>query len=208
MAPQNRGKSSGNPRCPKCSLHYKDIHGHVKRIHNTTLSILKLQVNGKRNQNVQYQDNRTRQDKRNDRLNNRSHLIKQIDRYLRILQLKQLKEELRDVKNKLNKLELLEQESDADLDLHSQNLLMKTEIVQKDTDIDNLTRKVTDLNLVNEERIKLINDLEAQIAKLTSNIEILRSNCKMIDAESIQNATKLHDAESKIADENENIILS
>ncbi|CAG8803219.1 8277_t:CDS:1, partial [Gigaspora rosea] len=85
MAPQNRGKSSGNPRCPKCGLHYKDIHGHVKRIHNTTLSILKLQVNGKRNQNVQYQDNRTRQDRRNDRLYNRSHLIKQIDGYLRIL---------------------------------------------------------------------------------------------------------------------------
>ncbi|RIA99895.1 hypothetical protein C2G38_2130774 [Gigaspora rosea] len=78
---------------------------------------------------------------------------------------------------------------------------MKTEIVQKDTDIDNLTRKVADLNLVNEERIKLINDLEAQIAKLTSDIVILRSNCKMIYAESIQNATKLHDAESKIADE-------
>ncbi|CAG8761025.1 8902_t:CDS:2, partial [Gigaspora rosea] len=115
--------------------------------------------------------------------------------------LKQLKEELRDVKNKLNKLEPLEQESDAGLDLHSQNLLMKTEIVQKDTEIDNLTRKVADLNLVNEERIKLINDLEAQIAKLTSDIEILRSNCKMINAESIQNATKLYDAESKIADE-------
>ncbi|CAG8453961.1 16701_t:CDS:2 [Dentiscutata heterogama] len=216
MAPQNRGKSSENPRCPKCGLHYKDIH---------------------------------RQDRRNDRLYNRSYLIKQIDGYLRILRsqkrnapkedelifddkiqwfnelkesartaneddlsffqsiysdfnkLKQLKEELRDVKNKLNKLELLEQESDAGLDLHSQNLLMKTEIVQKNTEIDNLTRKVTDLNLVNEERIKLINDLEAQIAKLTSDIEILRSNCKMIDAESIQNATKLHDAESKIADE-------
>ncbi|RIB02849.1 hypothetical protein C2G38_2124339 [Gigaspora rosea] len=80
---------------------------------------------------------------------------------------------------------------------------MKAEIVQKDTDIDNLTRKVTDLNLVNEERIKMINNLEDQVnflfVKLTSDIEILRSNCKMINAKNIQNATKLHDAESKIA---------
>ncbi|RIB22743.1 hypothetical protein C2G38_2173205 [Gigaspora rosea] len=40
-----------------------------------------------------------------------------------------------------------------------------------------------------------------RIVKLMSNIEILRSNCKMINAKSIQNATKLHNAESKIADE-------
>ncbi|CAG8563661.1 23477_t:CDS:2, partial [Gigaspora rosea] len=82
-------------------------------------------------------------------------------------ELKQLKEELRVVKNKL---ELLEQENDPDFDLTSQNLLMKAEIVQKDTDIDNLTRKVTDLNLVNEERIKMINNLEDQLHDAESKI--------------------------------------
>ncbi|CAG8767213.1 45555_t:CDS:2 [Gigaspora margarita] len=244
---RNKGKSSGNTRCPGCGVHYKDINEHVRRKHNTTLSILKRQVAQRERsyQNVQDQDaqDQTRRDRRNERLYNRPHLIKKIDGYLRILsnqklnapkedelifdaeiqwftnlkeftrnanennlslfqsiysdfnKLKQLKEELRVVKNKL---ELLEQENDTDFDLNSRNLLMKAEIVQKDTDIDNLTRKVADLNLINEERIKMINNLEDQIVKLTSDIEILRSNCKMIDAENIQNATKLHDAESKI----------
>ncbi|CAG8733357.1 32865_t:CDS:2 [Gigaspora margarita] len=41
---RNKGKSSGNTRCPGCGVHYKDINRHVRRKHNKTLSILKRQV--------------------------------------------------------------------------------------------------------------------------------------------------------------------
>ncbi|CAG8485862.1 39168_t:CDS:2 [Gigaspora margarita] len=58
-------------------------------------------------------------------------------------------------------------------------------------------RKVAELNLVNEERIKLINDLEAQIGELTCDIERLRDNFKMAAAESSQNAIKMNDAMTK-----------
>ncbi|CAG8478811.1 19781_t:CDS:2 [Gigaspora margarita] len=74
---------------------------------------------------------------------------------------------------------------------------MKIEIAQKDTDIENLMRKVAELNLVNEERIKLINDLEAQIVELTCDIERLRDNFKMAAAEGSQNAIKMNDAIAK-----------
>ncbi|CAG8853799.1 19818_t:CDS:2, partial [Gigaspora margarita] len=69
-----------------------------------------------------------------------------------------------------NKPELLEHKNDTDLDLNSQNLLMKTEIIQKDTEIDNLTKKVIDLNLINKERIKLINNLKDQLHDMESKI--------------------------------------
>ncbi|CAG8566327.1 2246_t:CDS:2, partial [Gigaspora rosea] len=212
--PRNHGKSSGKPRCPKCGLHFKDLNGHVVRIHKTTLSILTRQVA----QNVQDQDVQvqTRQDRRNERLYNKYHLIKKIDGYLRILRNKKLnapkedefifdveiqcllekishlENELKDVKNKL---EMLKQKNNADLNdedlyLNSQNLQMKTEIIQNDADIVNLTRKVAELNLANEKRIKLINDLEAQIVELTCEIGTLRDNFKMAEAESSQNARK------------------
>ncbi|RIB19055.1 hypothetical protein C2G38_2084071 [Gigaspora rosea] len=87
--------------------------------------------------------------------------------------------------------------NDEDLYLNSQNLQMKTEIIQNDADIVNLTRKVAELNLANEKRIKLINDLEAQIVELTCEIGTLRDNFKMAEAESSQNARKMNDAINK-----------
>ncbi|RIB15677.1 hypothetical protein C2G38_2039164 [Gigaspora rosea] len=74
---------------------------------------------------------------------------------------------------------------------------MKTEIIQKDADIVNLTRKVAELNLANKKRIKLINDLEAQIVELTCEIGTLRDNFKIAEAESSQNAIKMNDAIDK-----------
>ncbi|CAG8816737.1 23128_t:CDS:2 [Gigaspora margarita] len=76
-------KLSGNTKCPRCGVYYKDLNGHVVRIHKTTLSILKRQVA----QNVQDQDVQvqTRQDRRNERLYNKSRIIKKIDGYLRNL---------------------------------------------------------------------------------------------------------------------------
>ncbi|CAG8739177.1 27403_t:CDS:1 [Dentiscutata erythropus] len=41
MPPVNRGRSSGYSKCPRCSRHFKDIEGHVSRIHQTTLSELR-----------------------------------------------------------------------------------------------------------------------------------------------------------------------
>ncbi|CAG8485881.1 39169_t:CDS:2 [Gigaspora margarita] len=119
--PRNRGKSSENPRCPECGEHYKDINRHVERIHNTTLSNLKQRKRSYQNvQYQEYQDNRTRQERRNYRLFSRSQLIKKIDGYLRILHSQkrnaskedELIFDLEDVKNKL---ELLKQKDDADL---------------------------------------------------------------------------------------------
>ncbi|CAG8598054.1 28922_t:CDS:2, partial [Racocetra persica] len=40
MPPVNRGRSSRYSKCPRCSHHFKDIDGHVSRIHQTTLSEL------------------------------------------------------------------------------------------------------------------------------------------------------------------------
>ncbi|CAG8586779.1 2536_t:CDS:2 [Dentiscutata erythropus] len=38
MPPINRGKSSGNPKCPVCGSHFKYLEAHITRIHRTTLS--------------------------------------------------------------------------------------------------------------------------------------------------------------------------
>ncbi|CAG8847237.1 45229_t:CDS:2 [Gigaspora margarita] len=80
MPPQYRGqfmKSSGWKPCPRCGKHFKDLDGHVLRIHKTTLANLKQQQ--------QSQRSNTRQERRNDRLYNKPQLIKQIEGYIRIL---------------------------------------------------------------------------------------------------------------------------
>ncbi|CAG8627801.1 30573_t:CDS:2 [Gigaspora margarita] len=74
MPPHNRSESSGNPKCPRCGSHFKDLDGHVLRIHKTTLASLQSS-----------QRNNTRQERRNDRLYKKPLLIKQIEGYARIL---------------------------------------------------------------------------------------------------------------------------
>ncbi|CAG8850471.1 846_t:CDS:2, partial [Gigaspora margarita] len=36
-------KSSGKPKCPKCGLHFRDIKGHLWRIHHIRLENIMIQ---------------------------------------------------------------------------------------------------------------------------------------------------------------------
>ncbi|CAG8843025.1 1761_t:CDS:2, partial [Gigaspora margarita] len=56
--------------------------------------------------------------------------------------------------------------------------------------IDILTKQVSELKLVNEERNNLIKNLEDKIEKLTGDIEVFRNNFKMADNERSQDAIK------------------
>ncbi|CAG8847995.1 25219_t:CDS:2 [Gigaspora margarita] len=56
---------------------------------------------------------------------------------------------------------------------------MRMELDQKDEYIDILTKQVSELKLVNEERNNLIKNLVDKIEKLTGDIEVFRNNLKM-----------------------------
>ncbi|CAG8832900.1 11525_t:CDS:2, partial [Gigaspora margarita] len=80
-------------------------------------------------------------------------------------------------KNFKNKLNELEQANNADSVLNSN--LMRMELDKKDEYIDILTKQVSELKLVNEEKNNLIKNLEDKIKKLTGDIEVFRNNFKM-----------------------------
>ncbi|CAG8761441.1 1040_t:CDS:2 [Racocetra fulgida] len=181
MPPHNRGPSSRNPKCPECGNHYKDIDGHAKRVHKTTLSLLKQQAFQRKKVHS------NRQAKRNERLYNMTQLIKTIEAYLRILhanekdlEIFQLiysdfnslkrksdeeieREQLETAKNKIKKLEENEADSDSNL--------MRMEIDKKNEDIDNLTREVSTLKLDNKEKDNSIESLTIDIHELQLKLE-------------------------------------
>ncbi|RIB24456.1 hypothetical protein C2G38_2031870 [Gigaspora rosea] len=157
MPPQNRGRSSGNSKCPRCGNYFKDLYGHVLRIHKTTLANLKQQQQSQRNFNRAKKES-------NDKI---KRLCKEIEGF---------RKELEKVKNKLNELE---QANNADSDLNSNS--MRMELDQKDEYIDKLTKQVSELKLVNEEKNNSIKNLENEIKKLTGDIEVFRNNFKLSD---------------------------
>ncbi|CAG8655525.1 8304_t:CDS:2 [Gigaspora rosea] len=181
MPPQNRGRSSGNSKCPRCGNYFKDLYGHVLRIHKTTLANLKQQQQSQRrfsviknavhpNKNLFLKKklngstdfNRAKKES-NDKI---KRLCKEIEGF---------RKELEKVKNKLNELE---QANNADSDLNSNS--MRMELDQKDEYIDKLTKQVSELKLVNEEKNNSIKNLENEIKKLTGDIEVFRNNFKLI----------------------------
>ncbi|CAG8583446.1 1046_t:CDS:2, partial [Racocetra fulgida] len=219
MPSPNKGKSSGNPRCPECGNHYVDIHRHVRRIHRTDLSSLNQLVFQRKNKppkNNPYQTT-TRKERRNEILYNKSQLLKLIDGYVRVLRNQK--------RNGLENSSLINEEikwfnnlrvHTKDLDKNDLSLFKSKysdfnkekyeitiiELDQKNEEINKLTKSGSDLNLANETKDTMIISLEAQIKALKSEAEVLRINFDLADSERSRNATNMYDLELKLNDVN------
>ncbi|CAG8538313.1 471_t:CDS:2 [Dentiscutata erythropus] len=175
-------KSSGNPECPQCGKLFKDINGHVRMIHKTTLSLLKQRKRNYQN----YNEDRTKQERRNDRLYNKTQMIKKIDGYLRILY-SQNANRLRESARAVN---------DDDLSIF-QSIYSDFSNIKKKSDEEIKMCEVTNLNLVNREKSDLIKNLKAKIEDLISETELLRDNFRLADAERSQNTIRMNNELAK-----------
>ncbi|CAG8551739.1 5115_t:CDS:2 [Dentiscutata heterogama] len=236
--PRNKGKSSENPKCTICVYHFKDLDGHVLRMHGTTSNTRQE----RRNANFQHRNKgyiRILCNQKCSALEDRLIfeekirwfiLLKNIakisdENNLSIFQLiysnfnrakrenddkiKRLREEVEVLRKELekvkNKLKELEQVNNADSVLNS----MRVELDQKDENIDLLTKQVSELKLVNEERNnvikKLEDDMNDAIAKLASKEKKYKSAIVVNEKdlkERDQRETKIKILESKLGSNN------
>ncbi|CAG8442029.1 1227_t:CDS:2 [Dentiscutata heterogama] len=158
---------------------------------------------------------RTRQDKRNDRLFNKTQLIKKIEGHMRYLSNQKHNAPEEDnfiYRNQIqwfNRLKEVAKAADADDLLTFQSIYSEFNSKKNyDDEIKSLRKEIRHLkkelnreaaeneNMRNEND-ENIDKLTSQIVKLTSDIELLRTNFKIVDAERNQNEIKMNDALAK-----------